>query len=79
MKPGIFTTEFWLTAISTMGGLFMSVSPDNPWTQLAGAALMALTSGSYTVGRSMSKGKIESAESRSRVLAESVLKQELFK
>jgi hypothetical protein len=79
MKPGLFTTEFWLTAVSTMGGLFLSVTPSNHWSQFAGAILMAISSGSYTVGRSWSKGKIESTESRSRTLAESVLKQELFK
>lgn len=78
MKSGIQTSEFWLTVISTLGGLFLSTAPGNTWTQLAGAALMAVTSGSYTMGRSLAKGKAESVQSRSRVMAEALLKKDLF-
>ena len=58
-KQGWKTTEFWLNAIGLVAGLIMGSGAfgDSQWTQLVGGIIAAVCGTSYTVGRSMVKGK----------------------
>jgi hypothetical protein len=75
MKAGIKSSELWITAIGMIGGLIMSVAPDNAYTQVIGGLLTAVCGASYTLGRSWAKGRTGVAESQARVIAETVLKK----
>ena len=75
MKAGIKSSELWITAIGMIGGLFMSVAPDNVYTQVIGGLLAAVCGSAYTLGRSWAKGRTGVAESQARVIAETVLKK----
>ena len=58
-KQGWKTTKFWLNAIGVIAGVIMGSGAlgDNQWTQLIGGIIAAVCGTSYTVGRSMVKGK----------------------
>tara|TARA_Y100000004_G_C8913750_1_gene412114 strand:- start:315 stop:566 length:252 start_codon:yes stop_codon:yes gene_type:complete len=58
-KQGWKTSEFWLNAVGVVAGIIMGsgVLADNQWTQLIGTVLAAVCGASYTLGRSMVKGK----------------------
>lgn len=71
MKPGFKSTEFWMTLVGIVGGLIMSVSPDNAYTQALGAVMTAILGSSYTIGRSQLKGK----ENHAKILSEALLKK----
>ena len=68
-------SEFWLSIVGMVGGLLLSHSPDNVYTQAIGGILAAVCGASYTLGRSYKKSRVEAAESHARVLAESMLKK----
>ncbi len=74
-KPGIKSTEFWISAIGMIGGLVLSVVPETPWAQMIGGVLSAVCGVSYTMGRSWAKGKSESAQANARVIADTLLKK----
>jgi len=59
MKPGIKTSEMIVTLIGVVGGILMGsgVLGDGQWTTIVGGLLAAICGGSYTMGRSMVKGK----------------------
>lgn len=57
-KPGYKTTEFWLTAVATLGGIIMSsgaVADTGLVGRLIGAVLALLTTMGYTYHRSQLK------------------------
>ena len=58
-KQGWKTTEFWLNAIGVIAGVIMGSGAigDSQWTQLVGGIIAAVCGTSYTVGRSMVKGR----------------------
>tara|TARA_R100001594_G_scaffold121833_1_gene157812 strand:+ start:843 stop:1085 length:243 start_codon:yes stop_codon:yes gene_type:complete len=74
-KPGVKSTEFWLSAIGMIGGLILSIVPESPWAQMIGGVLSAVCGVSYTMGRSWAKGKSESAQANAKVIAEALLKK----
>jgi len=74
-KPGIKSTEFWLSMIGMIGGMLLSVFPENPYTKIAGILLSSISGGSYTLGRSYAKSKVESSIEGSRIVAETLLKK----
>ena len=41
-KPGIKSTEFWLSCAGLIGGLVLSVVPESPWTSIVGGILAAV-------------------------------------
>ena len=57
MKPGIKTSEMIITLIGMIGGVVLASIEGNQWTQIIGGVLAAVCGGSYTMGRSMVKGK----------------------
>ena len=57
MKPGIKTSEMIITLIGMIGGVVLASIEGNQWTQIIGGILAAVCGGSYTMGRSMVKGK----------------------
>ena len=57
MKPGIKTSEMIITLIGMIGGVVLASVEGNQWTQIIGGILAAVCGGSYTMGRSMVKGK----------------------
>ena len=57
MKPGIKTTEFIISLVGMIGGVVLASIEGNQWTQMIGAVLAAVCGGSYTMGRSIVKGK----------------------
>lgn len=59
MKPGIKTSEMIVTLIGVVGGILMGsgVFGDSQWTTIVGGLLAAICGGSYTMGRSMVKGR----------------------
>lgn len=57
MKPGIKTSEMIITLVGMIGGVVLASIEGNQWTQIIGGVLAAVCGGSYTVGRSMVKGK----------------------
>ena len=75
MKAGIRSSEFWLSLCGMLGGLFLSVAPDNIYTQAIGGILATVCGSAYTLGRSWSKGKAGAAEGQARVIADTLLKK----
>ena len=57
MKPGIKTSEMIITLIGMIGGVVLASIEGNQWTQIIGGILAAVCGGSYTMGRSIVKGK----------------------
>ena len=57
MKPGVKTSEMVITLIGMIGGVVLASIEGNQWTQIIGGVLAAVGGGSYTMGRSMVKGK----------------------
>ena len=57
MKPGLKSSEFIISIIGMVGGVVLASIEGNQWTQMIGALLAAVCGGSYTMGRSMVKGK----------------------
>tara|TARA_R100000458_G_C8146921_1_gene156019 strand:- start:382 stop:609 length:228 start_codon:yes stop_codon:yes gene_type:complete len=57
MKPGIKTSEMIITLIGMIGGVVLASIEGNQWTQIIGGILAAVCGSSYTMGRSMVKGK----------------------
>ena len=57
MKPGIKTSEMIITLIGMIGGVVLASIEGNQWTQIIGGILAAVCGGSYTMGRSLVKGK----------------------
>lgn len=63
MKPGIKTTEFWLTLAANVIGATLASGVLGDGTQIetiAGAAMMLLAGGGYTYGRA----KVKAEDSR---------------
>lgn len=62
MRPGYKTTEFWLSALATLLGLFVAsgaLGDDHYFMKVAGMALSALAA----LGYSAARAKVKSAES----------------
>jgi len=57
MKPGVKTSEMIITLIGMIGGVVLASIEGNQWTQIIGGVLAAVCGGSYTMGRSLVKGK----------------------
>jgi len=57
MKPGVKTSEMVITLIGMIGGVVLASIEGNQWTQIIGGVLAAVCGGSYTMGRSLVKGK----------------------
>jgi len=57
MKPGIKTSEMVITLVGMIGGCILASVEGNQWTQIIGGILAAVCGSSYTMGRSMVKGK----------------------
>ena len=74
-KPGIKSTEFWIALAGMIGGLTLSVLPDNPFTQIVGAVLAAVCGPTYIAGRSWAKGKTDAAQANARTIADTILKK----
>lgn len=74
-KPGIRSSEFWLSAVGLLGGLVLSMMPESPWVNIVGAILSAVCGASYTLGRSWAKGKTDSAQANAKTIAEALLKK----
>jgi hypothetical protein len=63
-KPGWRTTEFWLSLVAALVGLFMAsgVLPvEHMAMKIAGFALSALAALGYSVGRGIAKANIPQA------------------
>ena len=58
-KQGWKTTEFWLSALGMIAGVIMGSGAfdDSEWTRLVGGIIAAVCGTSYSLGRSMVKGK----------------------
>ena len=74
-KPGIKSTEFWLSCAGLIGGLVLSVVPESPWTSIVGGILAAVCGASYTLGRSFHKAKVDSAAANAKTIADTLLKK----
>jgi hypothetical protein len=74
-KPGVKTTEFWLSLLSVLLGAFMGsglLPGDSPAVRGAGAILAALTALGYSISRGLAKSKPDTlGYSISRDLAKS--------
>ena len=59
MKPGIKTSEMVITILGLVSGCLMGsgIFGDSEITQIIGGILAAVCGSSYTMGRSMVKGK----------------------
>ena len=57
MKPGVKTSEMIITLVGMIGGCILASIEGNQWTQIIGGILAAVCGSSYTMGRSMVKGK----------------------
>ena len=57
MKPGIKTTELVVSLLGILGGCACAIWSDSQFVQIAGPILAAICGSSYTVGRSLVKGK----------------------
>tara|TARA_R100000808_G_scaffold52_1_gene356 strand:+ start:978 stop:1205 length:228 start_codon:yes stop_codon:yes gene_type:complete len=57
MKPGVKTSEMIITLIGMIGGVVLASIEGNQWTQIIGGILAAVCGSSYTMGRSLVKGK----------------------
>ena len=58
MKPGFLTTEFWLSAVTTVIGLVMAsglVHTGSTWEKVFGLAAAALASMGYSASRGQVK------------------------
>jgi len=67
MKPGIKTSEFWLTLFAqVLGALLASgvIAPESNWAKVAGAVLMGLTALGYGISRGMAKSPSGSESGR---------------
>lgn len=54
MKPGYKTTEFWLSAVTTLIGLLMTsgvIMPGSTWDKAIGLGMAALATMGYTASR----------------------------
>ena len=74
-KPGYKSTEFWIALAGMVGGLVLSVSPENPFTQIIGAVIAAVCGPSYIAGRSWAKGKSDAAQANAKTIADTLLKK----
>ena len=76
-KPGYKSTEFWLTLVSVCVGLVLSSGIVTNSAALQGIGFLAscLASMGYSVGRSLHKGKADSARITAQVLADTALKK----
>jgi len=74
-KPGVKSTEFWIALAGMVGGLALSVSPENPFTQIIGAVLAAVCGPTYIAGRSWAKGKSDAAQANAKTIADTLLKK----
>jgi len=74
-KPGVKSTEFWIALVGMVGGLVLSVAPENPVTQIIGAILAAICGPTYIAGRSWAKGKTEAAQANAKTIADALLKK----
>ncbi len=74
-KPGVKSTEFWIALAGMVGGLALSVSPENPFTQIIGAILAAVCGPTYIAGRSWAKGKSDAAQANAKTIADTLLKK----
>lgn len=57
-KPGVKTTEFWLTLLSnTIGALLASniIPTDSIWMRIAGVVAMAFSTHGYSTSRGRAK------------------------
>ena len=55
VKPGVKTSEFWMTLITSLfgaGGMFVGVIPEH-----VGAIIMAVVTAAYTISRALAKLK----------------------
>ena len=57
MKSGIKSTEFWLNLVGLLGGIVLASGGTGTWTTIVGGVLSAVCGASYTMGRSLVKGK----------------------
>ena len=57
MKPGIKTTELVVRLLGILGGCACAIWSDSQFVQIAGPILAAICGSSYTMGRSLVKGK----------------------
>ena len=59
MKPGVKTSEMVVTLVGVIGGILMGsgVFGDSQWATIVGGIIAAVCGSSYTMGRSMVKGK----------------------
>ena len=74
-KPGYKSTEFLIAVLGMLGGLALSVAPDNPFTQIVGAIIAAVCGPTYIAGRSWAKGKTEAAQQNAKTIADTLLKK----
>jgi len=74
-KPGVKSSEFWIAVVGMVGGLALSVLPDNPFTQIVGAVIAAVCGPTYIAGRSWAKGKTDAAQANARTIADTILKK----
>lgn len=58
MKTGFKTTEFVLAFAGNVAGVLMAAMHTNPWVQLGGLVLAAISGGSYSAARA----KVKQAE-----------------
>lgn len=54
-KPWWKRTEFWLSLLGQVVGIYTTVKPSSPWGSVAGAILAAGSGGTYAVSRGLSK------------------------
>lgn len=54
-KPGIFTTEFWLALIVTLGGTVAATYAEAQWAQVAGLTAATLAAAGYGFARTSIK------------------------
>ena len=57
MKKGKNTSEFWLSLVTAISGILMSIFPDNPVTNIAGGLIASLTAPTYAASRAFVKAK----------------------
>ena len=57
MKPGIKTTEFWLTLLASLAGAAQAAFAGTAAGQIAGLVVMALASAGYSASRGRAKSR----------------------